>query len=74
MPHSNACPCPNPFHGAKFIVEVIADASGQWASNNKTYDTHEEATDAATDLASRWTLVREWRVSVVEPTVKEINR
>ena len=46
-------------------VDVIADGSGQWASNNKTYDTHEEATAAAIDLASRWMLVTDWRVSRV---------
>ena len=50
-----------------FKFEVIADASGKWNSNNKTYATREEATAAATDLALRWTLVTDWRVIVVEP-------
>ena len=47
---------------AKFRVEVIADASGQWVGNGRRFDTEEEARDYAIDLAWRWTLVREWRV------------
>ena len=45
-----------------FYVEVIADNSGKWAGNAKRYATEEEAKAAARDLASRWMLVREWRV------------
>ena len=45
-----------------FRVEVIADNSGKWCGNAKTYDTHKEAINAAIDLALRWTMVSEWRV------------
>lgn len=45
-----------------FRVQVIADNSGQWAGNGMRYATKEEAQDAARDLASRWLLVRRWRV------------
>jgi len=43
-------------------VEVIADNSGKWCGNAMRYETKEEAETAAKDLASRWILVREWRV------------
>jgi hypothetical protein len=46
-----------------FKVEVIADSSGEWASNAIRYATSEEAEEAAVDLAGRWLLVREWRVA-----------
>jgi hypothetical protein len=46
----------------KFKVQVIADNSGKWAGNGMRYATEEEAKTAARDLASRWMLVREWRV------------
>ena len=45
-----------------FKVEVIADNSGEWASNAKRFDTVEQANEYGSDLAIRWTLVREWRV------------
>ncbi len=45
-----------------FRVQVIADNSGKWAGNGMRYATKEEARDAARDLASRWMLVRKWRV------------
>jgi hypothetical protein len=45
-----------------FKVEVIADNSGQWCSNQRVFATPEEAAAYARDLASRWVLVREWRV------------
>jgi hypothetical protein len=49
-----------------FKVEVIADSSGVWASNALTFATRDEANEYAIDLASRWTLVREWRVVPVD--------
>ena len=45
-----------------FKVEVIADNSGQWCGNGRTFQTTGEATEYAQDLAWRWTLVRRWRV------------
>jgi hypothetical protein len=43
-------------------VEVIADDSGKWCGNGLVFDTAEEAGAYGLDLASRWTLVRDWRV------------
>lgn len=45
-----------------FKVEVIADSSGKFCGNGVAFATHAEAELAARDLASRWMLVREWRV------------
>jgi hypothetical protein len=45
-----------------FKVEVIADNSGRWCGNERVFATPEEAAAYARDLASRWVLVREWRV------------
>ena len=45
-----------------FKVEVIADGSGEWASNALRFESEAEAEAYAVDLASRWTLVREHRV------------
>lgn len=47
-----------------FKFEVIADSSGTWCSNARTFETHEEAEEAARDLASRWMAVSDWRVVV----------
>lgn len=52
-----------------FKVEVIADSSGQWATNAIRYATAPEAEDAAVDLAGRWLLVRDWRVTECEDPV-----
>lgn len=46
----------------KYKVEVIADNSGEWAGNAKTFDTVDEAELYAVDLYARWTAVREMRV------------
>jgi hypothetical protein len=54
-----------------YKVEVIADGSGTWCSNALRFATAEEADAYGTDLASRWTLVREWRVVA---TTDEVNR
>jgi len=48
------------------MVEVIADNSGTWAGNALRFDTVEEGKAYGADLASRWTLVRDWRVVEVE--------
>jgi len=45
-----------------FRYEVIADNSGKWAGNGVTFDTFGEAVSGAVGLASRWTLVRDWRI------------
>jgi hypothetical protein len=45
-----------------FKVEVVADNSGKWCGNARTFDTTEAAAEYAVDLASRWTLVQAWRV------------
>jgi hypothetical protein len=46
----------------KFKVEVIADASGEWASNQMRFDTEEQAFAYGENLADRWMAVRKWRV------------
>jgi hypothetical protein len=43
-------------------AEVIADSSGKWFGNELRFATEEEAKQYAIDLASRWTLVTDWRV------------
>jgi hypothetical protein len=50
----------------KYRVEVIADNSGKWCSNQLTFETEAEAKVYAFDLMMRWTLVREIRVVEVE--------
>lgn len=45
-----------------WAVEVIADDSGEWVGNAVRFATREEASYYASDLFSRWTLVRETRV------------
>jgi hypothetical protein len=45
-----------------YRVEVIADNSGKWCGNGLTFETQSAAAIYGADLASRWTLVREWRV------------
>jgi hypothetical protein len=43
-------------------VEVIADDSGKFCGNGLRFDTAKEAVAYGSDLASRWVLVREFRV------------
>jgi hypothetical protein len=43
-------------------VEVISDNSGKWAGNGMRYSTEDAAREAGQSLASRWTLVQQWRV------------
>jgi hypothetical protein len=45
-----------------WMAEVIADGSGAWCGNALRFATPTEADVYAADLASRWTLVRDWRV------------
>lgn len=45
-----------------YKVEVIADSSGIWCGNGKTFETEIAAKEYAVDLTWRWTAVREWRV------------
>jgi hypothetical protein len=45
-----------------YKVEVIADSSGKWAGNQLRFATRKEAEAYGSDLAMRWTLVRETRV------------
>lgn len=49
-----------------FKVEVIADDSGKWCSNQVTFATEAEAAIYGGKLARNWTLVREWRVVEIE--------
>ena len=49
-----------------YKVEVIADNSGIYVGNGKTFDHVPEAEEYGIDLMSRWTLVRTWRVVEVE--------
>jgi hypothetical protein len=42
-------------------VEVIADRSGKWTSNQLRFATKPEADAYGRDLEARWTLVDEWR-------------
>jgi hypothetical protein len=42
--------------------EVIADSTGKWIGNQLRFATYDEAENNVTDLAMRWTAVRETRV------------
>lgn len=44
-------------------AEVIADSSGNWASNALRFRTKEACERYAADLYSRWTAVREYRAT-----------
>ncbi len=48
--------------GPLWKAEVIADDSGKWETNGLCFATKEEAEEYASDLAARWTAVREFRV------------
>jgi hypothetical protein len=52
--------------GKKLGVEVIADNSGKFCGNGRRFDTAAEAREYAEDLATRWTLVREYRIAIVD--------
>ena len=53
-----------------YIVEVVADSSGEFCGNGLTFDTIPLAETYARDLFSRWTAVRKWRV--VEKVTKAV--
>jgi hypothetical protein len=44
-----------------YKVEVISDSSGEWVANALRFPTKEMAEEYGSDLAMRWTAVREWR-------------
>jgi len=46
-----------------FKAEVIADATGNYYSNELRFETREEAELYAADLAARWLMVRDRRVT-----------
>lgn len=52
-------------------VEVIADNSGKWCGNGMRYSSKDKAEAAAQSLASRWTLVRDWRVVESDDAINE---
>jgi hypothetical protein len=54
---------------SSFAAEVIADASGTYAGNGLRFATRAEAEAYAQDLASRWTLVTEYRTVVSDDPV-----
>ncbi len=54
-----------------FVVEVIADNSGQWVANGLRFATEAEADAYGKDLWSRWTLVQKFRVV---PSTDPVNR
>ena len=45
-----------------YIVEVVADSSGEFCGNGLTFETIGAAEIYARDLFARWTGVRKWRV------------
>lgn len=45
-----------------YIVEVVADSSGEFCGNGLEFETVDLAETYARDLFSRWTGVRKWRV------------
>jgi hypothetical protein len=54
-----------------FVAEVIADDSGKWVGNGLRFATPESAKSYAKDLYSRWTAVRQWRVT---PSSDPVNQ
>lgn len=49
--------------------EVIADSTGKWCGNGLRFATEKEAFDSASDLAMRWTAVRDFRASLSDDPV-----
>ena len=47
-------------------ADPFPDNSDRWCGNERVFATREAAETYAVDLASRWTLVREWRVVETE--------
>lgn len=59
-------PSPDAGTGKRYRVEVQADRSGTWASNQLEFATIAEATAYGEDLAARWSSVQDWRVAEVD--------
>jgi hypothetical protein len=57
-----------------FKPEVIADSSGNWCGNALRFETRAEAELYVSDLAYRWTAVRETRVIECDDPVNEPSR
>jgi hypothetical protein len=49
-----------------WIVEVIADDSGQWCGNDLRFDTKEEAEEYGNDLWRRWLSCKTYRTRFVD--------
>jgi hypothetical protein len=45
-----------------FRAEVLCAGESRWAGNALRFDTKADGLEYAQDLASRWTLVKKWRV------------
>ena len=54
-----------------FMVEVIADNSGQWVPNGLRFATEVAAKTYGADLFSRWMAVKEWRAV---PSTDPVNQ
>ena len=52
-------------------AEVIADSSGKWCGNQLRFASKEEAQAYVSDLAWRWTAVRDIRVVESDDPVNE---
>lgn len=59
---------------ASFKAEVVADSSGEFVGNSLRFETRKLAEVYAQDLASRWTLVSDWRVVESTDPVTESSR
>jgi hypothetical protein len=46
----------------EYAVEIQADDSGKWISNNLVFPSVDKATTYALDLRMRLTIVRDWRI------------
>lgn len=58
----------------EFKVEVIADESGQWSSNQMRFPTEEAAFAYGEALADRWMAVRQWRVVPAQEPVLGVTK
>jgi len=60
-----------------YKVEVIADNSGKWCSNQRRFPLTDHgkmlAVAAGTRIAMAWTLVRDWRVAEAEEEPNEVS-
>ncbi len=68
------CPCAEHVEARtakSYVVEVIADNSGQWCKNGLRFRTKSDAEAYGSDLFMRWTSVSQWRVTASD---EEPNR